>query len=369
MGRVGDLVGIDPDQARFDPDIAAIEVLGLPGGAFAAEGFAYQRAREIGEGAASAGLHFQQQGLALVDAHGDGLADRLVAPGRRQAALIHGVPGLMEDGHQALGEILFVIARGDAHIIGGSAGEGMAAFIESAMVEIEADGGHHSFAEGALGVEGEGAFEDKRRRLGRLALDDAGQEIGQEPGQAIKQPVDFGGAAMGLEAVEQGVIGIASKGLRLGPGGLAHQGEDLSHERCEAGEVVRRARLAPAHFRGRDRFGQGFDEPCIERVGVNPAPPHLGEIGALPGVQPGPLFGFRLLEQIAEGRVGEQFMADQGHRRRLLGAVAGAAGGHHGLAIPIENPCHTAQDAQSFEALFEGPIGAAVSHSQTANGV
>ena len=48
MRRVGDLVGIDPDQAAGDPDLAAVERLGLPARPVAGEGLAQDRRGEGG---------------------------------------------------------------------------------------------------------------------------------------------------------------------------------------------------------------------------------------------------------------------------------------------------------------------------------
>ena len=74
-----------------------------------------------------------------MEAHAARLADRLVAPGRGQAALVERMAGLVQHAHQRAAEIAFVVARGDAHIVGRAAAEGMQADIEPAMVEIEAE--------------------------------------------------------------------------------------------------------------------------------------------------------------------------------------------------------------------------------------
>ena len=48
----------------------------------------------------AAGLHLDQQRLALVHAHAARLADRLAAPGRGQAALVERMAGLVQHAHQ-----------------------------------------------------------------------------------------------------------------------------------------------------------------------------------------------------------------------------------------------------------------------------
>ena len=142
MERIGHLVGIDPDEAALDPVGQLQQVVGLPGRTLAAEGVARQRRQEAEERRPAADLHLDQEGLALVDRHAAVLADRLQPPVGRQAALVHGVAGLVQYAHQSLGKVVFLVARGDAHIVRHTAAEGMQAGIHAAMVEVEANRRH-----------------------------------------------------------------------------------------------------------------------------------------------------------------------------------------------------------------------------------
>src|SRR5439155_6598940 len=98
------------DRAGRDPDLAAVDGLGLPGRALAREDLAQQGRGEPSEGAAAAYLHFEEQGLALMQRHAARRADRLTPPLGRQAALVEGMPGLVQRAHQRLREIGLVVA-------------------------------------------------------------------------------------------------------------------------------------------------------------------------------------------------------------------------------------------------------------------
>ena len=100
MGRIGHLVGVDPDEVRLNPGPEAVQVVDLPGRPLAVEGLAGQGRQEGQEVRRAAGLHLDQQGLALVHGHAAGLTDRLQAPIAGQAALVEGVPRLVQHGHQ-----------------------------------------------------------------------------------------------------------------------------------------------------------------------------------------------------------------------------------------------------------------------------
>jgi hypothetical protein len=80
MGGIGHLIGVNPDQAAPDPDLAAIERIGFPTRPIAAESLTQDRRRIAEERTAAAHLHFEQQRLALMNGHAAGAADRLQAP-------------------------------------------------------------------------------------------------------------------------------------------------------------------------------------------------------------------------------------------------------------------------------------------------
>src|SRR3546814_10242747 len=81
MGGIGHFVRIDADEAPLDPAMQAIQVVGIPARAAAVECRAQDGRRPLEEFARPAGLHLDDQRLALVQRHAARLADRLVAPG------------------------------------------------------------------------------------------------------------------------------------------------------------------------------------------------------------------------------------------------------------------------------------------------
>ena len=127
-----------------------MEVVGRPGRPALAEGGAHARCREGDEGVAAAGLHLHQQRLALVQRHAARIADRLAAPVARQAGLVERVAGLVQHAHQGAREVVLVVARGDAHVVGRAAGEGMRRDVEPAVREVEADQADQLLAQLAL---------------------------------------------------------------------------------------------------------------------------------------------------------------------------------------------------------------------------
>jgi hypothetical protein len=91
--------------------------------------------------------------------HAARLTDAPVRPLLRQALFIEAVTGLMQHAHEGGEEITLVVARGHAHVGGHATAEGMMRDIEAAMVEIEAHGLHHGFAQGLLAGDGESCGE------------------------------------------------------------------------------------------------------------------------------------------------------------------------------------------------------------------
>ena len=118
-----------------------------------------------------------------MDRHPPGLADRLQAPSGRQAAFVERVAGLVEHAHQRLGKIALVIARGDAHIVGHTAAEGVQGDVEATVVEVESHGFHEPASERLLGRQVEGPLQRQGGGATGLAtahiVDESGQEVGQ----------------------------------------------------------------------------------------------------------------------------------------------------------------------------------------------
>ncbi len=71
-------------------------------------------------------------------------------------------------------------------------------------------------------------------------------------------------------------------------------------------------------------------------------PSHRRKVGLLPGVERAYLVGFGAIEQVAQRRVRQQLVADEGKRRGLLRPLGGAAGRHHRLVVPVEDSARPA---------------------------
>src|SRR3546814_3254678 len=66
--------------------------------------------------------------------------------------------GLVQHAHDGRHEVVLVVARGDAHVIGHAAEEGVQRDVEAAMLEIEADGGHEAAGQRLLLLAREGSL-------------------------------------------------------------------------------------------------------------------------------------------------------------------------------------------------------------------
>ncbi len=60
---------------------------------------------------------------------------------RGRPSLVEAVAGLVQHAHQGAREVGLVVARGDAHVVGRAAGEGMRGDVEATVREVEADAG------------------------------------------------------------------------------------------------------------------------------------------------------------------------------------------------------------------------------------
>ncbi len=115
VGRVGHLVRIDPDKAGLDPVVELDQVCRRQRRLLAEVGVNVRR-QQRQEGGIMAELHLAEQALALVNAHGARLGHWLAQQLARQALLVTGVTGFVDDTHQAGDELLLVVAGGDAHV-------------------------------------------------------------------------------------------------------------------------------------------------------------------------------------------------------------------------------------------------------------
>ena len=293
--------------------------------------------------------------------HAARIADRLAAPVARQAGFVEAMAGLVQDAHQGAREVVLVVARGDAHVVGRAAGEGMRRDVEPAVREVEAETAAHLLAELALLLDRERAVELERLAGAGLAFHDAAQEVGQEGAQLAEQLVDARRAAARLELVEQRVVERGAERGGLGLADAAHHGQHLAERRQQRLEVGVLLGLAPDHLAGRAGAGARLDQVGRQRAFVDPEPPHLAQVGGAPAIEAlGPLL--RPRQQL--GHVGgrDHAVGDHAQGRELVGAVLAGARRHHGRAVPVQDRAGAIDRAQPREAAFELGIGIVGDH-------
>ncbi len=287
--------------------------------------------------------------------HAAGHPDRLVQPVARAALLVEGVPRLVHHPHQGLGEIVLVVAGGDAHVAGGTAAEGMQRHVQPPTGEVEARRAHQPLAQRLLVGDGEGSHGPQRRRLGGLPVEDAPDQLRQEAGQTGKQGVDPLGAGAGVMLVQHGVVGRQAHGRRLGLAALADTAQHLRQAGQQLGEVAFRPRAAPRHLAGRDRLAGCLDQVAGDGGGVAVGAPHLPQVGRLPCVQPAR--ALRLGQPVGHAGFGLQLVGQHGQGGGLLGPPVAGTVGHHGLAVPAQDAQGVADGGDAGETAFQLPIG------------
>ena len=260
--------------------------------------------------------------------------------------------GLVQCAHQRLGEIGLVVSGGEPHIIRDAAAERVAAFIEPAMREVEADALHQR--------EGGATLQGDRERSGRHEWDRArrltGQrrieQPGEEPGDLVEQPVDQRRRAAGLVLIEQCLVRGGAERLRLGGGHLARQVEHAFQARQGQREIVGRTGRAPHRLGLRFGARQCLDEIARHRGGMAPTAAHLAQVGLLPKSEIR-FLGLRGGEQIGDLGRGEQLMGDAAQGRELLGACRGAARRHHRRGVPMQHRNRLLDRAEAAKPRFE----------------
>ena len=136
--------------------------------------------------------------------HAERPADRLTAPGLGQTIFIERMARFMQHAHQGGGDFRLVVACGDAHIVRRAAAKRMLAFIETAVIEVEAERRHQSLSERFLLHRRKGSLDRQRLLLaGEHLLEKARQKIRE----TLEDRIDIGAPETVLEAVEQRVIG------------------------------------------------------------------------------------------------------------------------------------------------------------------
>ena len=113
---------------------------------------------------------------------------------------------LVDDPHQALGEVGLIIAGGDAHITGYAATEGVHAYILTPAIEIKAQQLHHLLAQFGLFGGRKGALWLDEGLL-FLFLANLGDQAGEPPFEFAEQGVEMGAVHPWLVELKQTVVG------------------------------------------------------------------------------------------------------------------------------------------------------------------
>src|SRR3546814_16650923 len=102
--------------------------------------------------------------------------------------------GLGQHAQDGRHEVVLIVARGDAHVIGHAAAEGVQRDVEAAMPEIEADGGHEAAGQRLLLLARAGSLTWQRCRLAPLPRQDVSGKSAQEADETIAHAANPGGA-------------------------------------------------------------------------------------------------------------------------------------------------------------------------------
>ncbi len=285
------------------------------------------------------------------------LADRLPRMGGGQAALVQRMAGFVQRRHQAVAQVVGVVARGDAHVGPGADGERVGGTVQPHEVGIEPDATHQGLAERLLGGDRERRRQRDRRRLARLQRPHPRQEFGRRGLIAGERRLQVAGQDAGLVTVHQRVIGTEPERradrLPVFPRQLDHLGQ----ERRDIAEAVGAAGLAPARLADRVGPGPRLDQRGRYRGGAIMQMIHQAEIGRLPFIEAGtPLLG--LGKVVADRRRAQQFVGEVGDEGQLVGAVVRGTQRHHHRLIPLQDRTGLVDDRDAVEDRGQPLIGA-----------
>jgi hypothetical protein len=217
-----------------------------------------------------------------VQPHAARAAGGLVQPLGRQVLLVLGVAGLVQHGHEGLGEVGFVVAGGDAHVARHPAAERVVADVQPPAVEVEPDPLHDRQPQPALPLDRERPLRDDHP-FAPLALDRRLHRVRKERAQVGEQQIDAGAARARLEAVQERVVAAQPQPAGQRIGHLALAGHHLAQQRQQGGPVVLRAQRAPGLLAARVGARRGLDQVGGQAGLAHPAPLHLAQVRRLPG--------------------------------------------------------------------------------------
>ncbi len=277
MRRVGQLVGIDADESAVYLREQTRQV-GSFKGRLCPEVFLHQWRDQLQEGRAAAQLHFKRQALALVYAHGAGAAHWQEQRVTRQALLIAGVPGFVDDAHQAGRKGEFTVARSDAHVLRHTAAEWVGGNVQPAAFKIKAQYAHHLNAQRTLFVDGKRGL---RLQYGFTLLlgYDLADQIGQPGFDGTKQRADSLLCHARLEFIHQRFVGGAAGGISQEFGLLTRQADNRAKVTKKPLPIVGPTLRAPAMLAAGTCQTLRFNQVLWQAVDHGPFPAHLRQTG------------------------------------------------------------------------------------------
>jgi hypothetical protein len=291
-----------------------------------------------------------------VQHHAARVADRLAAPVARQAGLVERMPGLVQHAHQGACEVGFVVARGDAYIVGGAAGEGMGRDVEPAVAEVEAQGPGHLDAQHALRLDRERPSSGSAspavfwRAVTRCSIagrkafnsaNSASMRAERPPGSYSSSSASYKGRPSAAALASPTRLVSVTTSVKVGSSALKSAFFLASRHAISQAEVAR---------------VRGLDQVRRQRRGVDPGVTHLAQVRGTPDIEGAPaLLGAR--QEIAHVGGHHQLVRDHAQGGELVGAILARALGHHGRAVPVQDRTRAIDRAHAAEAALELGVG------------
>ncbi len=335
MRRIAHLIGIHPDKAGLYTGTETNQIVDGPGIAFAAKSIFYYRCGIAQKFSSPADLHFDQQGLAFVDAHAPRLTHRLTAPRLGQAPFIHRMAGFVQNPHQSRGKVIFIVTGGNPDVIRNPAAEWVQADIQTPMLEIKAQRLHQPDTKLALFVDCKRSLGTDRWRIECLAFDYLSHKTREKILQVLKHRVYVAAATARLIFVQKRVVGLKPQLFCLGLGRLADDPNETVESGQHGTEIAVQSGLAPNCLASHPGPAKTEDQLFIKSIGVVPAPPHLADIGRLPPIQGA--VGFRRIKKLADLGGGNYRMAYRLESAKLILSCPGPAARHHRRPVPVQH--------------------------------
>ena len=298
-----------------------------------------------------------------MDAERDRLAERAARELGRDARLVEAVAELVQGGEVGDAEVVQVVAGGDADVGGAERlRERVRRGVEPPAVGVEADRLEHLHHRAALVVDLERAGEDAVVAGLVAVARGLADEVDERVAELGEQWLELGGGELGLEVVEQQVVGVLD-GLEAGDVAVAEL--DVALQRvAEEAEVRGRARLLPGLLAQRVGVADLGGELGRHAHRLLVVAPHGGEQADVVGVRV--LAGGPRLERVEQPPdlgVDQLVVGDHLERRRVVRAGGGAVRRHHRVLVPEQHRVNAAEIGQLGHPLLErGQLGGRGAH-------